>query len=333
MSITKNALVRYQTLDRCFRNPGRRYSINDLLEECNKSLAELNAYTEGIKKRQLYEDIKFMESSQGWSIPLYRLKEGRSVFFRYGDQNFSINNQPINELEAEQLKSAMSVLQRFKGLPQFNWINEILPKLDQSFGLSSSNDDIISFDHNEFLKGLEFIDPLFNAILYKKTVKIDYQSFRNPEPVEVIFYPWHLKEYNNRWFIFGKTEGYENLTNLALDRVVEITELDLPYIESIIDFQEYFDDFIGVTNSGQTLQKIMLWSSPDQAAYIKTKPLHASQKRISEGEDGYTFSIQVKPNYELEKLLMSFGENIKVLEPDYLKARIIERLKKNIENY
>ena len=186
MSITKNAFIRYQTLNKCFRNPGRRYSINDLLVECNKALIESNDSSDGIKKRQLYEDIKFMESSQGWAIPLERYKVGRKTYFRYEDSNYSINNQPLNELEAEQLKSALLVLHRFKGLPQFNWINEILPKLDQSFGLSS-NDDIISFDNNEYLKGLEFIDPLFNSILYKKTVSIKYHSFKNPEPVEILF--------------------------------------------------------------------------------------------------------------------------------------------------
>lgn len=69
-----------------------------------------------------------MESSQGWNIPLERIKDGRKKIFRYKDLAFSINNQPLNELEAEQLKSAMFVLKRFKGLPQFKWINELLPK-------------------------------------------------------------------------------------------------------------------------------------------------------------------------------------------------------------
>lgn len=333
MPVTRNALIRYHCLDQCFRNPGKDYSIQDLLENCNLAIRELNPDSEGIKKRQLYDDILFMESSQGWSIPLERYKKGRKTYFRYEDSSFSINNQPINELEAEQLKSALLVLRRFKGLPQFNWINEILPKLDQSFGLSTNNDHIISFDHNEFLKGLEFIDPIFNAILYKKALSIKYHSFRNPEPVEVVFHPWHLKEYNNRWFVFGKTEDYENLTNLALDRIIEMKEMDLSYIESTIDFQEYFEDFIGVTNAGQVLQKVILWSPPEQADYIKTKPLHPSQKRISEDEKGYSFSIEVIPNYELECVLLSFGEKIKVIEPRTLQEKIRTRLNENINNY
>lgn len=333
MPVTRNALVRYHCLDRCFRNPGRDYTIDDLLVICNESIREINPESEGIKKRQLYEDIKFMESSQGWSIPLERYKVGRKTYFRYENYSFSINNQPLNELEAEQLKSALLVLHRFKGLPQFNWINEILPKLDQSFGLSDGNDDIISFDNNEYLKGLEYIDPLFNAILYKKVQLIRYQSFKNPEPVEIVFHPWHLKQYNNRWFVFGKNNDFENLTNLALDRIIGINNSDEAYIDSKIDFQEYFDDFIGVTKAGDNLEIIKLWASPEEASYIKTKPLHPSQRKIQDDEDGYIFIIEVVPNYELEKLLLSFGEKIMVLEPLELKRKIKDRLAQNLGYY
>ena len=220
MPITKNAMIRYQCLDRCFRNPGKRYYFNDLLEECNQALRDYNSSSDGIARRQLYNDINYMESSQGWSIPLERYKDGRKKYFRYSDLNFSINNQPINELEAEQLKSAMSVLGRFKGLPQFKWINEILPKLDQAFNISQSDTEIISFDNNEFLKGLEFLDPIFNSILYKKVLEIHYHSFKNPEPVIKIISPYHLKEYNNRWFIYGEDMDYESIINLALDRII-----------------------------------------------------------------------------------------------------------------
>lgn len=334
MAVTKNALIRYQTLDKCFRNPGRKYGINDLLEACNNSLIELNPLSEGIRKRQLYEDIKFMQSPQGWDVHLEIIKEGRKAFYRYEDQAFSINNQPLNQLEADQLKSAIQVLQRFKGLPQFNWINELIPKLDQSFGLSKETTNIISFENNEYLKGIDYLTPLFNAVLYQKTLQITYQSFKNPEPVQIIFYPWHLKEYNNRWFLFGRNRDFSNLTNLALDRIVKIQESHEPFIENMeIDFEDYFDDFIGVTKSGDTLEKIVIQANTNQADYIKTKPLHSSQKRIKEDEHGYTFSIEVIPNFELERLLLSFGENIVILEPRELRDKHINNLKNNLDQY
>ena len=66
MSLNKNAQIRYQVLDRCFRNTGRIYFIDDLLEECNKALLNFDSTSKGIQRRQLFDDIRFMESEQGW---------------------------------------------------------------------------------------------------------------------------------------------------------------------------------------------------------------------------------------------------------------------------
>jgi len=335
MGNTKNATLRYHTLDRCFRNPGKRYYIEDLVDACNESLWEFDPDCDGIKKRQLYNDIIFMESPQGFSIPLEKLKDGKRFYYRYEDSNFSISNQPINELEAEQLKSAMLVLSRFKGLPQFGWVNELLPKLDQTFKLSHQSQEIISFDNNEFLMGKEHISALFNAILYKQALKISYQSFKSDEPNSIIFHPYHLKQFNNRWFLFGLQNDYKNLTNLALDRIKSIEHSKEKYLpNNEINFEEYFEDIIGVTkNEGQVLSKIVLLANSTLSPYIKTKPLHGSQTKIEDNDDGYKFSIEVIPNFELEKLIMSYGEDIKVIEPKDFKQKIKERLINNLNSY
>ena len=119
MPANKNAIIRYQILDMCFRNPGRRYYIEDLLNACNQALSEHNPGTTGIKRRQLFDDILFMESEKGWSIPLLRMSDGKQKYYRYEDMNFSINNSPINEMESEQIKAALLIISRFKGTPQF----------------------------------------------------------------------------------------------------------------------------------------------------------------------------------------------------------------------
>ncbi len=335
MAITKNAFIRYHALDRCFRNPGKRFYIEDLLEICNDAIIELDPKSSGIQKRQLYDDITFMESSQGWSIPLERIKEGRKTYFRYSDQSYSIDNQPINELEAEQLKSAMMVLRRFKGMPQFEWINELLPKLDDTFKLSNHSDNIISFDRNEFLKGTEHLTPLFNAILYKQTLQITYQAFKSDTEQEIIFHPFHLKSYNNRWFLFGKSAYYETLTNLALDRINHINNSDTKYLENDTwDFEEYFEDIIGVTKPvEEKLIKIELLATKHLAPYIKTKPLHGSQKTIKDSVDGFGFSIEVVPNYELEQLLLSYGEAIIILGPSDFKLKMKQRVINLLANF
>jgi hypothetical protein len=125
MATNKNATIRYQSLNRCFRNPGRKYFIEDLIEACNTSLLDNDPSSTGIKRRQIFEDIKFMRDSQGFDAPIESYKDGKKVYYRYSDLSFSINNQPLNEMEANQLKEALLTISRFKGMPQFEWIDEI----------------------------------------------------------------------------------------------------------------------------------------------------------------------------------------------------------------
>ena len=335
MSTNKHAIIRYQTLDKCFRNTGKRYFIEDLLEACNTSLFEFDSTTEGIQKRQLYDDVKFMESSQGWSIPVEKIKDGKRVYYRYDDSSFSINNQPLNENEAEQIKSAMLVLGRFKGLPQFEWVNELIPKLDKTFNLTDQNKEIISFDTNEFLIGAEYISTLFTAIQNQQVLEVSYQSFNSEIAQTMMFHPYHLKQYNNRWFVFGKNGDYDNLTNLALDRIKQIDHASISFDNSqMLDFEEYFEDIIGVTKPLETEPtKILLKASSQLAPYIKTKPIHGSQKKVEESLDFYTFSIEVIPNYEFNRLVLSYGDGLEVLTPIGLRDSLKKILKESLKNY
>jgi predicted DNA-binding transcriptional regulator YafY len=316
MAVNKNAVIRYQVLDRCFRNPGRKYFWEDLLEECNKALEDYDLNSAGIQRRQLFDDISFMESRQGWSIPLERTRYGKKVLYQYEDLAFSINNQPLNDLEAEQIKSALQVFSRFSGTPQFEWVNEMIPMLESKFGLIERKDEVISFESNSALKGLHFITPLFNAIIYERVLVVNYMDFKSAEAYEITFHPYYLKEYNNRWFVFGLNAAnqFDNW-NLALDRIESLSETNLKYKPSVVDWRVYFHDLVGVTRpEGIQAQEIVLRFSTDVAPYILTKPIHPSQKdTIILG--GLEVKITVIPNFELARLILSFGKQVEVISP------------------
>jgi predicted DNA-binding transcriptional regulator YafY len=335
MSINKNAFIRYQTLDKCLRKQGRQFFIEDLLEECNKALLDHNPSSSGIQKRQVQYDIQFMESEAGWSCPIGRFKDGKRVFYRYEDPSYSIKNQPLNETEAEQIRSALQILSRFQGMPQFSWVNEMIPKLEQKFQLKTDSAKIISFDNNEYLTGIENLGSLFNYILYKKAISITYKSFKRDKEVIFAIHPYHLKQYNNRWFLFGLNDETHSIYNLALDRIISISEANLPYIEnSEIDFNEYFEEIVGVTKpAGVNPEVIKLQFSSEQAPYILTKPIHGSMKKISHDDNGLIVSILVIPNYELSKLILSFGESVKVLQPQELKEIISKSTLESLKHY
>lgn len=328
MATNKHAIIRYQALDKCLRNSGRKYFIENLVEICSNAIQEFSGSENGVKRRQVLEDIKFMESSQGWNAPIDRKRFGHRVFFKYSDPGFSINNQPLNETEENQLKEAILTLSRFKGMPQFEWVAEISARLDSGLGLSQNSDKIIEFDQNNYLKGLEFITPIYNSVIYKKVINIEYQSFKQDESHAIILHPYFLKQFNNRWYVFGKNADSRYIINLALDRITTVEETHKKYIPNeYIDFNEYFEDIVGVTlsNDGK-IQNIILQVTNELFPYIKTKPIHGSQKLREKGPTHTVISLDLIPNYELESIILSYGEGIEVIRPQSLRSKIKKRV-------
>ena len=334
MSITKNAFLRYQTLDRCFKNNGRNYLIADLLEEVNTALFDDNPSNNGIQIRQLRDDIKFMKSEAGFNAPIEsRVIDGKKHAYFYFDPNFSISNMPINETELLQFKNALTLLSRFEGSPGFEWISEVSVILKDSFGLKTNNEKVISFERNLDYTGENYITQLFNAIVNKRVLSIEYEPF-GQEMAVINFHPYFLKQYNNRWFIFGLNQANNIATwNLALDRIKSIEELNASYQDNETDWDFHFSSIYGVSKPfNQNEEEVQLLFTKMQAPYIITKPLHETQKHY-ELEDGLLIKLNLIPNFELEQLILSFGDGVKVITPIHLKDKILSRIQNSLSQY
>ncbi len=333
MAITKYPLIRYKILDKCFRNTGKRYFIEDLVKECENVILEMDPDSSGISVRQIREDIAFMKSSEGWSIEIAENKVGRKMYYRYVDPNFSINNMPLNEIEINQIWGAVEILSQFKGMPQFKWLNELVPKLQQ--GINLKKETIIEFDNNEYLKGIDYLGQIYNAIYYKKVLLIEYQPFESDTPINFTIHPYYLKQYNNRWFLFGLNNENEKVDwNLAIDRIKSITELNFKYKTNIIDWSDYFEDIIGVTKPIDTLpEKIILHFYGKTGKYMETKPIHGSQKSNWISNDTLELKLNLIINYELERLILSYADTVRVIHPKELEKKIQERLNQANKQY
>ena len=334
MSTNKNAIIRYQALDRCFRNPGRKYFIDDLIEACNDALIDIDGCSTGVKRRQIFDDIKFMKDSMGYEAPIESYKDGKKVFYRYSDTRFSINNQPLNEQEAYQLKESLVTLSRFKGLPQFNWIDEIIARLEHTFKLKSQQ-VAISFEENPYLRGTDYINILFNYIINKIPLTINYQPFSRATPLIHTIHPYFLKQYNNRWFLLGLNDELDRITNIALDRIISIEEAKITYKENnSYDFDEYFDDVIGVSVPADGKpEKIVLRVDNSLLPYIKTKPIHGSQKIRQMGDVDTIVEWKLIPNYEFESVIFSHSDRIEVVEPANLRTQLKEKIERLTKRY
>lgn len=335
MPINKLALIRYKTIDNCLQNRFRKWTLEDLMEAVSDALYEYEGITNGISKRTIQLDLQNMRSEKlGYNAPIVVTDK---KYYSYEDKSYSITNTPLSQQDLGTLNEVLSILKQFKGFGYFQELNGMVTKLeDKIYKQKHKGKSFIDFEKNEQLKGLEFIDPLHKAIINKSTLLVTYQSFKASKPSEMIFFPYLLKEYRNRWFILGSNKNAKGVLNLALDRIVEMKELksEKYKINKSIDIDTHFNDVIGVTKMpGQTPVLIVLKIDKTNAPYIITKPLHSSQKVLKEEPDGLIFSIEVIWNFELEREILGFGESIKVLSPKRLSGKIASRVKKALKNY
>ena len=335
MPTNKNAAIRYQTLDKCFRDRRHRYYLEDLIDKCEEALYYYNGIG-GVSRRQIFEDIKFMESEAGWSIPLERHQDGRRVYYRYSEPDFTINAQPLTEEEANQLRAVIITLSRFRGLPCNAWIDEVISNLEWRFGLRVNNENIIGFEQNPFLRGLNLLPEIIDATVNHQAVCITYRNYKNSEEVRtLVVHPWYIKQYNNRWFLMAYDADTDRITNFALDRIQDfhVDEGTAFIPNDDVDFEHYFDDVFGVTIPPAEVEKIrvVLQFSKKQYPYIASKPLHHSQE-IIDSEKGI-IAVEVRPTYEFTQLILSFGSDVKVLSPEPYKEEIIGHIRRNLQNY
>jgi predicted DNA-binding transcriptional regulator YafY len=329
MAINKNAFIRYKVLDGCFRNPGKKYFMADLIAACDQVMLEQNPNSDGISRRQIFEDIAFMCSEAGWSIPLDKMRDDRKVYYQYNDLDFSINKMPLNELEVNQLQSAIQILSQFSGMPQFEWIRELVPKLKQGLSAPETAANIIEFDTNPYLRGIEYLGDLYNAIFYKKVLRIAYQPFEHETPFELTLHPYHLKQYNNRWFLYGFNPYNQKYDwSLALDRMTGFKEISEPYVQNDqIDWPEYFEDMIGVSKpDGATVEKIEIHFYGKTGKYMASKPIHGSQKSKWLDENTLEIKLDIIINYEFERFLLSYADVFRILKPKRLANTIKQKL-------
>lgn len=334
MPINKLALIRYKTIDACLQNRFRKWTLEDLMEACSDAIYEYEGITNGVSKRTIQLDIQNMRSEKlGYNAPIIVMDK---KFYYYEEKNYSITNSPLTQQDLGTLNEVLDVLKQFTGFGYFQELNGMVTRLeDKLYKQQHKGKSYIDFEKNELLKGLKHIDPLHKAIINKKTIEITYQSFKAKLPQIIVFYPYLLKEYRNRWFILGANRKGKAIMILALDRIETFKELNSEkYHKAEFDVSIYFNDVIGVSKMpNQTTQIVVMKIIKEHAPYIITKPMHTSQKILKEDDDGTIFSIEVIWNFELEREILGFGEQIKILSPKRLSGKIQSRLKQTLQKY
>ncbi len=312
MAQNKNALIRYRTIDKCLQNYHRKWTLNDLIEACSDALYEYEGKDVNVSKRTVQLDIQMMRSDKlGYNAPIvvYDRK-----YYKYENPNYSITDIPLTETDMNVLSETVEMLKQFKDFSLFSELGSIINRLeDRIYTEKTKQPSVIHFEKNENLKGLEHLDTIYQAIIKKIVLKIDYQSFRairrRKSATEIVIQPLILKEFNNRWFLIGRKPNDKKIYTFPLDRIKQIGfELsidfdDTVFDDTVFDAEEYYKNTFGVTVlPKEKALNIEFLANPLNAPYIETKPFHHSQKVLERYENGsIRFSLHVHHNFEIER--------------------------------
>ena len=124
--------------------------------------------------------------------------------------------------------------------------------------------------------------------------------------------------------MLGKVENNALLV-FGLERICSLSITDHSFtVDKKYNADEVFDNIIGVTITNETVQEIILSFTPNQGKYIRSQPIHNSQEIVIDNETEFRIRLYLIPNYELKALILSYGNEAKVLEPKTLQNEIKE---------
>lgn len=335
-------MTRYKFIDELLSDKHHDYNITQLTEKVNEKLEAIGE--KPVCKRSIEKDLNYLEG-EPFNADLKRTYEHGKSYIHYEDDTFSIFTKKLTSDEQQLLNEVLSTIGQFNGLENFEWLDSLKKKLGKE---DTEQQKIIYYSNNPYLENKKFLGQLFSAASNKTTLEITYQPFKL-EKEKFIFYPYVIKQYNSRWFVFGKKQDDNKIQNLAIDRIQSIRPKNrLPFINSEIDFNEYFEDIVGVSFPPESkTEDILLWVSDKSNRYVETKSLHESQRYFKKDSaidqklrkqypslsGGNFIKLECIVNYELKQLIASMLGEVIVLSPESLRNEMMEKGRKMMEKY
>lgn len=257
----------------------------------------------GFSKRTLQRDINEIRNVFGIDIEYSKSQKG---YFISQNENENMNFQRM--MEAFDMFNSLNLAQN---LTPFIHLEKRRPQ------------------------GTENLYGLLHAIKNRLQIKFTYQKFWEEELSQRLVEPYALKEFKNRWYIMAKDSKDNNIKSFALDRLtnLEITNLNYQYPDNYSIEQSYRYCFGIISPNDEEPQDIILSFDPFQGKYIKTLPLHDTQQVLVDNDEEIKIKLKLCLTHDLVMELLSFGDNMKVIEPKSLADQIKQAHKKAYRQY
>ena len=326
MPINKKAYRRYKIIDRLLLNTMKPFpSMDEIIQKCEDKL-DIRPSSETIQK-----DIANMRlpHPDGFDAPIKysRSKDGYS----YTNPEFSIEGIALNSTDIDTIKEAVDLLASIgrTGVgSKFNHAMEkVLSTSKEEFPDGITSKKIIQTDTPVNQRGFEHFDLLFAACREELPVTLIHYSYRNQKFKSLTVHPVLLKEFDNRWYVVGYSEHHDGLRTFGFDRIYEPLLTRKKFIKaSRKETDIYFNDVYGVYPLTDKKEIVSIHASPLATNYLQAYPLHDSQTIEKKNYGDAIVSWDLIPSMELLRMIISYGKQVKVKEPNWLMQKI-EKLK------
>lgn len=183
--------------------------------------------------------------------------------------------------------------------------------------------------------GKEYLQPIINAMKIGHKLSMTYQKFGREESYDIIVEPYAIKVFKQRWYLLANDQKHKRPTVYALDRITNLEETDEPFIyPSDFDTETFFKDCYGVLcGTDDKAQRIVIRAYPPLTNYLRTLPLHHSQKEVETTPDYADFEFYLRPTFDFRQELLSQGNELEVLKPSKLREEMKKMMMKMLERY
>ena len=183
--------------------------------------------------------------------------------------------------------------------------------------------------------GKKHLQPIINAMKQGKKLLIEYLRFGKLERRQIIVEPYAIKVFKQRWYLLAADDKWTIPAVYALDRIMSLKETGDSF-EYPKDFNAeiFFKDCYGVIcGTNDEVQKIVLRAYPPYVNYLRTLPLHTSQKELNSTSDYADFELYLRPTFDFRQELLSQGDEVEILQPENFREEMKSLLEKMLKRY
>ncbi len=180
--------------------------------------------------------------------------------------------------------------------------------------------------------GVEFLETIIRAIRTNHRLRMGYKKFE-AEGYEKVVCPYALKLFRQRWYLLALNDE-EQMRLYALDRVtmMELTD-EIFKIPADFSAQTYFSEYFGVLTTDTPLAHVVVRAHNWMPNYLRTLPLHHSQRELESTADYTDFSYDIRPTSDFLGELLRHSNGIEVLEPQDLREKMRQMIADTLKRY